>query len=129
MTTSLVALAFFGWGCNKTTKNAQRITNNGTKAPVVQQQTQPSTTTTTEDVAAVEPTALAYLLLAEGAKVTVTRDGSSIAGVSEMELLVGDTIEVSSGDAYLQYPDTGSHHHAGRRGGDRIGSKNNTRSR
>jgi len=105
---SLVALAFLGWGCNKSTENVERRTNNGRKNPVVQQQQTTTTiTTTAEDATAEEPTALAYLLLAEGAKVTVTRDGSSMDGVSEMELLTGDTIEVTAGDAYLQYPDTG----------------------
>lgn len=107
----ILGLGFFGWGCNKSTDNSQRTTSNSYGRVGEWRNRQPSSTangaTTTGVTTPIEPQALAYLLLTKDAKVTVSRDGASMQGVSEMELLAGDTVEVTTGEARLLYQDTG----------------------
>lgn len=93
----LVSLSIYGWGCAK---------KPAFQAPVNQVQGSETSTKPT-DTAIVEPTPLAYLLLTQGAAVTVFRGDQQTKGMNEMELYAGDEVQVASGEARLLYPDTG----------------------
>ncbi|MDD5438532.1 MAG: hypothetical protein PHC70_05345, partial [Patescibacteria group bacterium] len=103
LATVFAGLSFFGWGCSQ---QQPTVINQ----PVDQTQTATTTeinATTTEEVVAVQPKPLAYLLLTKEADVKVRRGVDETNGVPEMELYEGDEVEVISGQARLLYPDTG----------------------
>jgi hypothetical protein len=103
LATILAGVSFFGWGCSKQTV----ITN---QPPVDQAQTATTTennATTTEEIVAIQPKPLAYLLLTKDADVKVRRGVDETKGVAEMELYEGDEVEIVAGEARLLYPETG----------------------
>jgi len=50
---------------------------------------------------------IAYLVMVKDAKVKITRGNETVDGVPDMELYIGDEVEVTSGEVRLLYPDTG----------------------
>ncbi len=103
LTMALAGLSFFGLGCAKPQPTV-------TSQPTNQAQTATTTeinTTTTEEVVAVRPKPLAYLLLTKDADVKVRRGVDETSGIPEMELYEGDEVEVVTGQARLLYPETG----------------------
>lgn len=99
---SLAALMVFGWGCQK------QKTDSGQRAVDNRDEGRGTIATSDENVVVpTEPRALAYLLLTQGAKVTVTRGDQSRDGIAEMVLLEGDEVNAVSGEVRLLYPNTG----------------------
>ncbi|MFA6503993.1 MAG: hypothetical protein WCT54_03555 [Patescibacteria group bacterium] len=95
-------LISFVLGCQRQTTNEIQTIDDRQQTTGVDQQIAEA-----NKLVATEPRALAYLLLTEGAKVTVTRGDQSRDGISEMELLEGDEVNVKSGEARLLYPNAG----------------------
>lgn len=105
LATMLAGVSFFGWGCGQP---ATPVTNSQpTDQTQVATTTESNASTTTEEIVAVQPKALAYLLLTKDADVKVRRGVDETNGVAEMELYEGDEVEVITGQVRLLYPDTG----------------------
>ena len=62
--------------------------------------------TTTTEIGDLNPV-LAYLVMVKNSKVKITRGTEITDGVPDMELYLGDKIEVLNGEVRLLYPDTG----------------------
>lgn len=108
----ILSLVFFGWGCNKRTaeKNVPNQPVNG-----VQQEMVAVNDSSSDDPSSgmddlltdMEPQALAYLQMTQGAQIIVSRGTQQTDGLPDMALFAGDQLEVKSGEAWLLYPETG----------------------
>lgn len=108
----ILSLIFFGWGCNRRmTEQAtpNQPVNNVQQVAATADDPSPYGSALGSDdlLAELEPTALAYLQMTQGAQITVSRDLEQINGMPDMALFAGDRLEVVSGEAWLLYPDTG----------------------
>lgn len=101
----LAGLSFFGWSCSKQVSVSGEM-EFGNRPLAAATSTQ-SAATSTEEVIAVMPKPLAYLLLTKNSEVIVTRGVDETQGVSEMELYEGDEVNVKTGETRLLYPETG----------------------
>ncbi|MBU2566012.1 FecR domain-containing protein [Patescibacteria group bacterium] len=102
---ALMTIVVMGAGCKKADK--QNINDYSDLSDQTRVQDKNSDYVPQKDVAAEEPTALAYLILDQDSIVTVLRGEEQTEGKNNMELLVGDSIKVDAGNAKLLYPEYG----------------------
>ncbi len=104
---TLLGLSVLGWGCVDSRPTRE------VKNPIPQKQAnaikQSQTATSVADVPVTpsEPVALGYLQLTQGAAATVWRGDEKTDAANDMELYAGDTVEVTTGEINILYPDTG----------------------
>lgn len=108
----LASMVLFGWGCNRRIAEqtlSNQLVNNAQQTAVTADDSSPGGSVVgTDDLSAeLEPQALAYLQMTQGAQITVSRDLEQTNGMPDMALFAGDRLEVVSGEAWLLYPDTG----------------------
>lgn len=107
LSAAVVGLSLFGWGCGKQSEVGSRKSTVGEGKATTTVNQAPTTTNDEYGATSLEPVALGYLQLTQGARATVSRNGESTEAANDMELYAGDTVEVVAGEINILYPETG----------------------